>query len=56
MDRLIKASLIASIVTIGGNMEPKNAPKDKTNEASFLKKLFTCNNCFKGFDGEEEQA
>ena len=28
MDKLIKASLIASIVTIGGNMDKKENPKE----------------------------
>ena len=92
MDKLIKASLIASIVTIGGNSEEEDKEKDKekdkieivtqqvkekiaeviesspknisydqnveliftkTDEASLLKTIVTCNNCFKGFDDKE---
>ena len=54
MDKLIKASLIASIVTIGGNSEEEDEEKDKnTDEASLLKTIVTCNNCFKGFDDKE---
>ena len=58
MDKLIKASLIAGIVTIGGNMKEKkgisSSPKSdltltKTDEASLLKTIITCDNCFQGY-------
>ena len=46
MDKLIKASLIASVVTIGGNMEKKesekeNSPKEEQNilEEQIIKEI-----------------
>ena len=56
MDKLIKTSLIASVVTIDGNMDKNEEAEEETNEASFLEKFLTCNNCFKWFDDKKESS